>query len=106
MNKVTLLLALAGEKLYAWRQRRKVGKLGLWEAGEVMDVGDEFVAYITVNGKKSAVLVRCTSRKAAIDRRKLIIDTMMGASRAEATEAVQLIALTQGDKTIEVSKAQ
>jgi hypothetical protein len=48
----------------------------------------------------------CTSRKAAIDRRKLIIDTMMGASREEAAQAVQLIARTEGDKTVEVGKAQ
>jgi hypothetical protein len=46
MNKVTLLVSVAREALKAWKQRKKVGKLGLWEAGEILDAGDEFVAYM------------------------------------------------------------
>jgi len=105
MNKLSLLAALVKDAWAKRKQRKKVGKLGLWVAGEILDSGDEYVAYITVNGKANAVLVRSASKATAISRRKLIIDTMMSASREEAQEQilrnpVQLIARTQGDVTI------
>lgn len=83
----------------------KVGLLGLWEAGEVLDMGDCYVAYIDVNGHKNCVSVRSPSRSTALQRRQLIIDSVMGVSQADAQarkpEPVQLIARTQGDKTVQ-----
>lgn len=102
MNRLSLLGALVKDAWKARQQRKKVGKLGVWIAGEVLDSGDEYVAFIEVNGKKDAVMVRSASKKAAIARRKLIIDTMMGASREEAQQAVQLIARTEGDNTVQI----
>jgi hypothetical protein len=110
MNKFLLFSNLVWERtkmrLFPTRKKNKVGQLGLWQAGEVLDAGDEFVAYITVNGNKNAVLVRCVTHKAAVARRALIIDTMMGASREGAQAAVQLIARTQGDQTVEIKQHQ
>lgn len=108
MNKFLLLSRLVWGRvkvrLFPTREKNKVGQLGLWQAGEVLDAGDEYVAYITVNGKKNAVLVRSETIKSAVSRRALIIDTMMGVSREEAKAGVQLIARTQGDQTVEVKQ--
>jgi hypothetical protein len=81
----------------------KVGKLGLWEAGLVMDYGDCYVAQITVNGIPGAVMVRTTTKESAIVRRELIIQTMMQHSRQEAS--VQLIARTSNGETVNLAKS-
>ena len=93
-----LKLALAPVK-----PANKVGKLGLWERGEVMDYGDCFVAHITVNGAPGAVMVRAPTKVSAVARRDLIVQTMMQESREEA--AVQLIARTSNGETVNLVKS-
>lgn len=110
MNKMKLLFDLAREavkRLPGMKPKQKVGHLGFWEEGTVEDHGDCYVAFINVNGQENAVAVRSVSQRTAKARRKLIIQQLMQASRsdaqskAQANEAVQLIARTQGDKTVE-----
>lgn len=107
MNKPLMLYKLAREaiktKWAKFRSRKKVAHLGLWVEGGLDDHGDCYVAFIHVNGQENAVAVRSVSSATALSRRNLIIKTMMTASRKDAQERldVQLIARTDGDKTVE-----
>lgn len=79
----------------------------MWVAGDVEDLGDLYVAYITVNGAEHAVAVRGATKKTAIARRDFLVTAAMQASRGYKPEpAVQLIARTEGDKTVEVARHQ
>lgn len=92
-------------RVFPVREQNKVGFIGLWEEGETLDMGDCFVAYITVNGQPATVSVRATTKTAALFRRAQIIAAVMKDSRADATNtrAVQLIARTKGGQTEDLS---
>ena len=111
MNKPILLLTLAWERLlvrlFPVKPGNKVGSGGLWVAGDVEDLGDLYVAYITVNGAEHAVAVRGATKKTAVERRDFLVAAAMQTSRGtKPVPAVQLIARTEGDKTVEVARHQ
>lgn len=111
MNKPFLLLTMAWGRLmlrlFPVKPVDKVGAGGLWVAGDVEDLGDLYVAYITVNGAEHAVAVRGLTRKTAIERRDFLVAAAMKTSRGHKPEpGVQLIARTKGDRTVEIQRPQ
>jgi hypothetical protein len=109
MNKIALLSSVMygrlKAKLFPVKPEKKVGIHGFWQAGEVMDYGEFFVAHASHNGVENVLSVRGFTREQAIKRRDFLVAAAMRDSRADkgpGYNAVQLIARTEGDKTIEI----